>query len=268
MPDSVINILEDTRGLLRFFAEMGLSELPQTPELTKFLAEAEPAAPEKSAPMPRAMVARPAPAAAPLKRPVASPLAKMVVIEGDLQSIDEIQQELRDCRLCPLHEGRSQVVPGSGSGASRLMVIEEQPGESEESIGNPLAGEAGELFDKMLQAIGLQREQVYLTSLVKCRPPGDREPSEAEIHTCRSYLSRQIAAVNPMVICGLGPLTARILTGSPQPLFRLRGRFHDFHGTPLLVSFHPRFLIRNAEMKKASWQDLQLIQKKLAGARP
>jgi len=188
-------------------------------------------------------------------------------IPANVQSIAEIYQELADCRLCPLHEHRRQVMTGSGTGSSRLLVIAEPPGEDEETSGNPLAGEAGELFDKMLKAIGLSREQIYLTALLKCRPPDGREPSQTEIHTCQNYLFRQIAAVNPAIICSLGPLSARILTGNNQPLFQLRGRFHDFHGTPLMATFHPSFLLRNPEMKMASWQDLQLIQKKLAASR-
>lgn len=258
MSDSARKILEDTRELLRFQAEMGLSELPLTPELQKFLAVAPPP--------PRPSAARPVAAATP-GRPTPSARPKPAVVPANAQPIGEIHQELAACRLCPLHESRAQVVAGLGSGSSRLLVIEEPPGGAEEASGLPLAGEAGELFDKMLQAIGLERGRIYLTPLVKCRPPGDREPSEAEIQTCRSYLFRQIAALNPTVICGLGPLAARILTGSDQPLFQLRGRFHDFHGTPLLVTFHPRFLLRNPEMKKASWQDLQLLQKKLAPTR-
>lgn len=256
MPDSVRQILEETRELLRFRAESGIGDLPLTPELQQFLAGPEPAAPAAAAPAPKASPARPS-RPLPPPRP-APPLA------DSAQPIGEIQQELDSCRLCPLHEGRKAVVPGSGTGLVRLLVIEEQPGAAEESGGAPLAGEAGELFDRMLQAIGLSRDQVYLTSLVKCRPPADREAATAEIHTCLNYLFRQIAALNPAVICALGPLAARTLTGNNQPLFSLRGRFHDFHGTPLMPSFHPRFLLRNPEMKKASWQDLQLIQKKLA----
>lgn len=259
MPDSVRKILEDTRELLRFRDEMGLSELPLTPEVHKFLDGQEKPARLNGAPVSRPPAARALPATPPAR-------PKSPAVPDNAQPIGEIHQELVDCRLCPLHENRQQVVVGSGSGRFRLLVIEGPPGGAEEGAGSPLNGEAGELFDKMLQAIGLQRSQIYLTSLVKCRPPEDREPSEAEIHTCQNYLMRQIAAVNPAVICGLGPLTARILTGGNQPLFQLRGRFHDFHGTPLMVTFHPSFLLRNPEMKKASWQDLQLIQKKLAPA--
>lgn len=265
MPDSVRKILKETRELLHFRQEMGLTELPLTPALKKFLAKPEPSPPAKVPSRPQATRPNPPTPPKPLAAP---PRQQSPIIPANSQSIGEIHQELSECNLCPLHGSRRKVVSSFGSGASRLMVIEDQPGELEESSGNPLAGEAGELFDKMLQAIGLKREQIYLTSLVKCRPAADREPTNAEIHTCQNYLFRQIAAVNPMIICGLGPLTARILTGSSHPLVRLRGRFSDFHGTPLLVTFHPRFLLRNPEMKKASWQDLQLIQKKLPSTKP
>lgn len=264
MSDSLRKILADTREFLRFQEEMGITELPLTPELRRFLAGPEQPAPAKAVPPPRTPLARPAQAGAP-PRPVPPPRPKPPATPGNAQPIGEIHQELAGCRLCPLHETRHQVVVGVGSGSSRLLIITEPPGVAEETDGAPLAGEAGELLERMLQAIGLQLGEVYLTSLVKCRPPEDREPHPTEIHTCLNYLFRQIAAINPTVLFGLGPLTARILTGSTQPLFRLRGRFHDFHGTPLLVTFHPGFLLRNPEMKKASWQDLQLVQKKLAG---
>ena len=257
MPDSLRQILADTGEFLRFQAEMGLDELEATPELQKFLAEPAATPPATAVEQPAAKLARP------LRKPPA-PRPKPPEIPTSGQPIGEIHQELAGCRLCPLHENRRQVVAGSGTGRSGLLVIEEAPGEGEESGGGPLAGEAGELFDRMLKAIGLEREQVYLTSLVKCRPPADREPAEAEIHACLNHLFRQIAAVRPTVICGLGPLAARVLTAKRQSLFQLRGRFHDFHGTPLMLTFHPRFLLLNPEMKKASWQDLQLIQKKLS----
>jgi DNA polymerase len=263
MSDTVRKILEDTRELLRFRDELGLSELPLTPAVQKFLGRDKASARAEVAPAPRPPATRLVPAT-PLARSLPSLRPKPPAGQANAQPIGEIHQELADCRLCPLQEKRHQVVIGSGSGVARLLVIEEPPGVAEEAGGTPLAGAAGELFDRMLQAIGLERGRIYLTSLVKCRPPEDREPSAAEIHICLNYLFRQIAAINPAVICGLGPLTARILTGSNQPLFQLRGRFHDFHGTPLLVTFHPSFLLRNPEMKKASWQDLQLIQKRLA----
>jgi DNA polymerase len=174
-----------------------------------------------------------------------------------------LEQELAGCRLCSLHQDRRRLVPGSGSGTGGLLLIEDQPGEAEEASGLPFAGDAGELLDKMLLAIGLTRKEVYLTSLLKCRPPENRPPTKNEIATCRNFLDRQIAAVNPAIICVMGQHAAQFLTGSDLPLFRLRGKFHDFHGIPLLVSFHPGFLLRHPEMKKGSWQDLQMLQKKI-----
>ena len=264
MADSVRKILADTREFLQFQAEMGITELPLTPELKDFLAT--PATPPPAAPqsLARPQSQRPNPSVAPPLRKTATTIPSPPPLPEVVQPIGELHQEVANCRLCQLEATRQRVVPGSGAESARLLVITEQPGAAEENAGTPLAGAAGELFDRMLQAIKLERGQIYLTSLVKCRPPEDREASAAEIHSCMNYLFRQIAAINPTVICGLGPLTAKILTGSPQPLFQLRGRFHDFHGTPLLVTFHPSFLLRHPEMKKASWQDLLIIQKKLA----
>jgi DNA polymerase len=256
MPDSVRQLLTDTRELLRFLQEAGLEDLPSSPELENFLAPGL----KESAPAPPAQPASrttrsSTPGIASRLQPAAAPSAS--------QPLAELDRELTDCRLCPLHLNRRRIVPGSGSSRAGLLLIEDRPGAEEEAAGTPFGGEAGELLDKMLKAIDLKREEVYLTSLVKCRPPEDREPTGEEIATCWHYLARQIAAVKPVLLCVMGPRAAQLLTGSDLPLFRLRGKFYDFHGTPLLVTFHPRFLLRNPEMKKASWQDLQTLQKKL-----
>lgn len=256
MPDSIRQILTDTRALLRFLQESGLEHLPRSPELEKFLAQPPAVTTATVKPQPPPRPAKPVPQST-------SPRLAPATAPPGAQSLLELGQELAACQLCPLHQGRLRIVPGSGTGRSGLLIIEDQPGEAEEAGGAPFGGEAGELLDKMLKATNLLREEVYLTSLVKCRPPADRDPVRIEISACQNYLARQIAALNPAVICVMGPLAAHVLTGSDLPLFRLRGKFHDFHGTPLLVSFHPRFLLRNPEMKKGSWQDLQTLQKKL-----
>ncbi len=243
MIDAIRQILEDTRRLLQYNRELGVDRLPAGPELRKFLGETAPAD-----------------AASPDDR--RAPAAPSRETTPD-QPLREIANEVAACTLCPLHLQRRQPVVGSGTGRSGLLLIEDQPGEAEETGGAPFSGEAGELFDRMLKAINLSRDEVRLTTLVKCRPPADRDPAPAEIQACRNYLARELAALKPAVICVMGTLAAHLLTGSDQPLFRLRGTFHDFHGTPLLVTFHPRFLLRNPEMKKACWQDLQLIEKKL-----
>jgi uracil-DNA glycosylase family 4 len=253
MPDSIYRLLTDTRELLGFLKETGLEVIPNSPELEKFLGRG---AKEPAQSPPASRSARPA-------APGSSRRLQPAGVPPDSQPLLELDQELAGCQLCPLHLSRHRIVPGSGSGRAGLLLIEDQPGAEEEAAATPFGGKAGKLLDKMLKAIDLKRDEVYLTSLVKCRPPEDREPAGAEIAVCQNYLARQIAAVKPAVICVMGPGTAHLLTGSALPLFRMRGRFFDFHGTPLLVSFHPRFLLRNPEMKKASWQDLQTLQKKL-----
>jgi DNA polymerase len=235
---------------------MGLNEVELTPEISKFLspeltAPAEDRTPAKTGDRPATPTSffKPAPDSA-----IGLPL-------------EEIYQDISGCTKCLLHNSRRNIVPGCGPAGAALFIVEDQPAAAEDEAGHPFAGEAGGLFDKMMKAIGLDRSQIYLASIVKCRPEKDRDPDPQETRTCLSYLARQIAAVNPTVICTMGPTAARVLTGNHQSLFRFRGRFHDFHGTPLMPTFHPRFLLKNEEMKKASWADLQMIQKKLPGSK-
>ncbi len=231
---------------------MGLTDVARTPEVDKFLSSKEAPADRKIA------------APAKTSRPGSSSPMFCPAPDSALGlPLAEIYQDIEGCTKCPLHECRERIVPGNGPSKARLFIIEDQPGQDEEDAGHPFAGEAGKLFDKMMQAINIARSDIYLTSIVKCRPLNDRNPRPEEIRTCLPYLARQIAAVNPVVICTMGPISSRELTGNTQSLFRFRGRFHDFHNTPLMPTFHPRFLLKNEEMKKGSWADLQLIQKKL-----
>jgi uracil-DNA glycosylase family 4 len=246
------NLLKKARDLLAFHRKMGLSEVELSPEISKFLGE------EVVAP-----TAEQTPTKTGSKPTTSSSFFKPAPDSAIGLPLEEIYQDINDCTKCSLHNKRRNIVPGCGPAGASLFIIEDQPTAAEDEKGHPLAGDAGELFDKMMKAIGLDRSQIYLASIVKCRPEEDRDPDPQETRTCLSYLARQIAAVNPTVICTMGPLAARVLTGNHQSLFRFRGRFHDFHGTPLMPTFHPRFLLKNPEMKKASWVDLQTIQKKL-----
>ena len=246
------NLLNKIRALLAFHQGMGLTEIETTPEINKFMGAVSPPPASDHAPPKTStrsavptQLFKPAP-----KSAVGLPLA-------------EIYQDISGCTKCLLHKSRRNIVPGCGQAGAALFIIEDQPAAAEDAAGQPFSGEEGALLDKMMQAIGLDRSQIYFTSIVKCRPEGDRDPDHQETITCLAFLARQIAAVNPAVICAMGPLAAQTLTGNHQSLFRFRGRFHDFHGTPLMPTFHPRFLLKNTEMKKASWADLQMIQKKL-----
>jgi uracil-DNA glycosylase family 4 len=250
------SLLKKARDLLAFHREMGLSEVELSPEISKFLGE------KVAAP-----TAEQTPTKTGAKPATSSSFFKPAPDSAIGLPLEEIYEDISDCTKCSLHNKRRNIVPGCGPDGASLFIIEDQPATAEDETGHPLAGEAGELFDKMMKAIGLERSQIYLASIVKCRPEEDRDPDPQETSTCLSYLARQIAAVNPVVICTMGPLAARILTGNHQSLFRFRGRFHDFHGTPLMPTFHPRFLLKNEEMKKSSWADLQMIQKKLPGSK-
>lgn len=248
-------ILGKIRDLLDFHERLGLSQIPLTPEIERFLRGPAAASPKSATRSPQPLpAAKPGPPAT-LFSPAPESALNL--------PLPEIYQDIEGCTKCSLHHDRTQIVPGCGPAGARLFIIEDQPTAAEDETGHPFAGQAGDLFDKMLGAIGLERSDIYLTSIVKCRPAADREPKPEEIRSCLTYLARQIAAVNPVLICTMGPLAARILTGNNQALFRFRGKIHDFHGTPLLPSFHPHFLLKNKEMKKASWADLQLIQKKI-----
>ena len=246
------NLLEKARAILSFQQDMGVTDISLTPEIDKFLFKK---------PAHRTLVKT-----QPHETPGSGSSAGLFRPAPDSAAglpLTEIYQDIDGCTKCPLHKERKQIVPGAGPSGARLFIVEDQPSQEEEQAGHPLAGEAGELFDKMMKAINLERADIYLTSIVKCRPGGDRDPSPDEIRTCLTYLARQIAAVNPAIICTMGPVSSRSLTGNNQSLFRFRGKIHDFHNTPLIPTFHPRFLLKNIEMKKGSWADLQLIQKKL-----
>lgn len=256
MSIKLIKEIKQSRDALLFLMDMGITELPLTPEVKSFLKWEGSQKENLDKSLARQDEKK-------KTSKIFPGLGKMV--EGNNNSIlEEITLDIKDCTRCALHQHRSAIVTGQGEKEARLFIIEEKPAEDEENTGVCIAGEAGDLLDKMLQAIGLDRSETYITSIVKCRPENDRHPTDTEINTCLPFLARQISAVKPSIIFALGPLAAKVMTGISQPLFRIRGKFHDFHGTPLMASFHPSFLLKNKEMKKASWIDLQMIQNKLA----
>lgn len=184
--------------------------------------------------------------------------------QGGAPGLARLREEMVDCRHCPLHQERENLIFGQGSEEDGcLLLIGDSPGPAENLAGLPFQGEAGALLDKMLAAINLDRDRIYLTNLVKCALSGSRPPDSGEIRKCLPFLLRQIEALNPAVICAVGPLAAQTLLRTRQSLLKLRGRFHDCQGRPLLATFSPDFLLHNPEMKKAAWIDLQMLQKKL-----
>ena len=173
---------------------------------------------------------------------------------------EALQREVAGCRLCPLHEGRTQTVFGVGDANADWMLIGEAPGAEEDRRGEPFVGRAGKLLDSMLMALGLDRQQVFIANILKCRPPNNRDPRPEEILACENYLNQQINTVKPRLILALGRVAAQNLLKTETPIGKMRGkRFH--YGDPpipVVVTYHPAYLLRSPREKRKSWQDLQL----------
>jgi DNA polymerase len=156
---------------------------------------------------------------------------------------------------------RKHIVFGEGSAKSRLVFVGEGPGFEEDQRGQPFVGAAGQLLTKIIEAMKLTRDQVYICNVTKCRPPGNRDPEADEIETCLPFLERQIAAIRPDFICTLGRIAAQALLKTDAPISRLRGRFHSYHGIKLLPTYHPAYLLRNPDKKRDVWNDMQMLMK-------
>jgi uracil-DNA glycosylase family 4 len=178
-----------------------------------------------------------------------------------------IRDEIGDCTRCALHTGRNKLVFADGDPNAQLMFVGEGPGADEDAQGLPFVGRAGQLLNNMIGAMGLQREQVYIANVVKCRPPQNRTPEQIEATTCVPFLFQQIDVVRPRVLVALGATAATYLLGHRQPLAGLRGRVHSFRGTKLVVTYHPAFLLRDPRQKKEAWADLQIAMQEL-GLKP
>jgi uracil-DNA glycosylase len=173
-----------------------------------------------------------------------------------------IREDLGDCTRCVLHkQGRKQIVFGVGNPHAELMFVGEGPGADEDEQGEPFVGRAGQLLNKMIAAMGLRREDVYIANVVKCRPPGNRTPEREECDTCSPFLMRQIDAIQPKAIVALGAVAAKNLLGINDSMSNLRGRFYDFRGIKLAVTYHPAFLLRDPRQKGEAWKDLQMVMR-------
>jgi uracil-DNA glycosylase len=185
--------------------------------------------------------------------------------EARAARLAEISAQVAACRLCKLCEGRNKTVFGSGSPTAELMFIGEGPGAEEDRQGLPFVGRAGELLTKIVQAIGRTRDEVYIANIVKCRPPGNRDPQPDEVAACRPYLEEQIALVAPRVLVALGRIAAQTLLGTDAPIGRLRGRWFTVQGVPAMVTYHPAALLRNPALKRPTWEDMQQVRDRLQG---
>ena len=177
-----------------------------------------------------------------------------------------VRTEIGDCTRCKLHaQGRRQIVFGVGNPSADLMFVGEAPGADEDIQGIPFVGRAGQLLTKIIEAIGLQREDVYIANVIKCRPPGNRNPEQDEVETCEPFLFQQIDIIKPKVIVALGTFAARTLLRTLDPISRLRGRVYEYRGAKLIPTFHPAYLLRNPASKREVWEDMKIVRKLLKG---
>jgi DNA polymerase len=233
---------------LKFFEELGVRGISRAPEWRARSGDG------------------PAPAAPPAEAPQSADAPPPA---GDPASaLAALRLHIGDCTRCKLHaQGRRQVVFGAGNPRARLMFVGEAPGADEDEQGEPFVGRAGQLLTKIIQSIGLERADVYIANVIKCRPPGNRNPEPDEVATCQPFLSLQIDAIQPRVVVALGTHAAHALLGTDAPISRIRGYVHPFrHGASLIPTFHPAYLLRSPERKRDVWDDMKKVRDLLAAA--
>lgn len=174
--------------------------------------------------------------------------------------LEELRHGMLTCHKCPLGKTRTNLVFGVGNPMANLMFVGEAPGRDEDLQGEPFVGRAGQLLTKIIEAIGMKREDVYIANVLKCRPPGNRNPLPEEIVLCMPCLIKQIEIIKPKVMCALGTFAAQTLLKTKAPVGTLRGKFHDYNGIPLMVTFHPAYLLRNPNEKAKVWEDMKKVR--------
>jgi uracil-DNA glycosylase len=253
-------------------AELGLREFAMAP-LAGDAAESVIARPAAAAPAravtPAPAVRAPAPAplpvaarataAPPVQRSPAEPATGVALMEWT-----QLAQAVAECRACGLCASRHTTVFGVGDLQPDWMIVGEAPGEQEDLQGEPFVGQAGKLLDNMLRALGVERtRKVYIANVLKCRPPGNRNPEPDEVAQCEPFLRRQVELLQPKIIVAMGRFAVQSLLGSAEPIGKLRGRVHDYRGVPLVVTYHPAYLLRNLPEKAKAWSDLCLALERL-----
>ena len=252
---------DELRGLSRrlkerlaFNAAGGIDALPRGAVAAKPKNQARPTA--QAAP---ATTQAPAPAQAPSPPPT----APVPSVRAGATGLKLIREDLGDCRRCGLAPTRKNIVFGTGNPEAPLVFVGEAPGENEDNSGEPFVGKAGDLLTKMIAAMGYTRDEIYICNVVKCRPPGNRNPLPDEIAACEPFLIRQLGAIAPRVIVAHGKFAAQTLLRSDTTISALRGKFQPYQGIPLMPTFHPAYLLRNPSSKREVWEDLQKVMAEL-----
>ena len=185
----------------------------------------------------------------------------VIFSRSSADALAAIREDIGDCTRCKLHTlGRRQIVYGVGNPDADLMFVGEAPGADEDVQGIPFVGRAGQLLTKIIEAIDLKRDEVYIANVIKCRPPGNRNPDPDEVETCEGFLFQQIDTIKPKVIVALGTFAAKALLKTQDPISRLRGRVYDYRGAKLIPTFHPAFLLRSPERKRDVWEDMKKVR--------
>lgn len=197
--------------------------------------------------------------------PAAERRGTTALAKGDqiVESLEAIRAELGDCCHCGLNKGRQKVVFGVGNPNARLVLVGEAPGREEDEKGEPFVGEAGRLLDRILFAMGLSRDEVYICNVLKCRPPNNRDPEPEEVAACEPFLIRQLAAIQPELIVALGRFAIQTLLQTKVPISKVRGTWQQYHGIPLMPTYHPAYLLRSPNGKREVWADMKLVMERL-----
>ena len=259
--------------VLRFYRDLGFTEV-RAPEFTPMAAAPAPTA-QAQASKPRAAASKPKPVISDEPKPVWDYRPSVDLLDAEesgpraepLVILEKIQQDMGECTRCVLHKGRSKIVFGRGPATAKLVFVGEGPGADEDAQGFPFVGRAGQLLTQMInntatgEGIPIQRDDVYICNVVKCRPPGNRAPEPDEMKTCGQFLERQLDALRPKAICVLGGTAAKYLLDTRQGITKIRGQWKDWRGIPVMPTFHPSFLLRayNKEGKRQAWEDLKKV---------
>jgi DNA polymerase len=227
---------------LRFYQDLGVNGISRDPAWRRREASATDAAPAADVPS-------------------AGEAVPLLLARSAVEALAAIREDIGDCTRCKLHAlGRQQIVFGVGNPEADLMFVGEAPGADEDIQGIPFVGRAGQLLTKIIEAIGLTRDDVYIANVIKCRPPGNRNPDPDEVETCEGFLFQQIDTIKPKVIVALGTFAAKALLKTQDPISRLRGRVYEYRGVRLVPTFHPAFLLRSPDRKRDVWEDMKKVR--------
>lgn len=254
-PQELLELLASTKKQLEHLRILGVDGIHGV------AVEPAPSAPPVTTPVrPQQNVSSPAPVAntpSTLFGEIAPAAARLT---PSTETFEQVHNEIGDCTRCPLHQERTHVVHTEGNRKARLMFVGEAPGADEDAQARPFVGRAGQLLTKIIEAIGLKREEVLIGNVNRCRPPGNRAPTTEEASTCKPYLLREIAIVQPEVIVVLGNTAMKNLLETREGITRLRGKFQDYKGIKVMPTFHPAYLLRDPSKKRETWEDLKKVR--------